>query len=122
MFFIGYYWAFLGRVELVDAQRLTCHADVTDRRSDIVVRATQAWATQRVADDEQQPYRTRAARSIEAAQDRASVRDRLTRVDKHAVAGLLNDAPKEVRALIVRLDSGTRLDCNHKHPDARLLP
>lgn len=122
VFFIGSYWAFLGRVELVRAQRQTCHADVNDRRSDILVRATQAWAAQRVADDEQQPRYTRQARRIEAAEDRASVRDRLTRVDNHAVASLLADASKEVRALIVRLDTGTRLDCNREHPNARLLP
>lgn len=122
MFFIGYYWGFLGRADLVAAQRLTCHADVTDRRSDILVRATQAWATQRVADDEQQPHRTRAARSVEAGQDRLSVRDRLTRVDDHAVASLRVDAPREVWKLIVRLDTGVRLNCNHKYPSARLLP
>lgn len=121
--FLGFYWAYLGRVALVDAQRQSCRETVTDRRSDILVRATQAWATQQVADDPRQPPRTRRVRGVEAAQDRMSVRDRLTRVDSPTVAAIIRDAKTaQVWRLILRLDTGRRLDCAVEHPAATVIP
>jgi hypothetical protein len=124
----GWYWAYQGRAnletatrhartELVHAQRRACADDITDRASDILVRAAQAWATQQVASDPRQPHRTRVARAIEARQDRASVRDRLTRVDDSAATVIYRQAPNHaIRALILYLDSGQRLHCTARHP------
>lgn len=121
--FTGLYWAYLGRVDLVAAQRRSCHDDIRDRRSDVLVRATQAWATQQIADDPKQPPRTRKARGIEAAQDRQSVQDRLTRVDDDAISTIIGAAKNDnIWRLIKNLDSGRRLDCAVEHPAARLLP
>lgn len=121
VFFVGFYWAYLGRVDLVTAQRSACEDALADRRSDIQVRATQAWATQRVAEDPAQPMRTRAARGVEAEQDRRSVQDRLTRVDDKTVTAILASVRPEVRSVIRSLDTGRRLVCNDEHPSASLL-
>ncbi len=90
-----------------------CEKDVRDRASDIVVRSTQAWATQTVASDRAQPEKTRHARSIEASVDRESVRDRMTRIDEPAANWIYSRVRPEVHANIVRykLDAGKRLDC-----------
>lgn len=111
-----------GRKAIVTSQRQACAEDVKDRRSDILVRATQAWATQQVADDPRQPARTRHARSVEAAQDRASVRDRLGRIDDKAAMTLYERMPPEVADLLASLDRGRRLSCAREHPPASLLP
>lgn len=117
----GQYNGYRGRVALVNAQRQSCADDVRDRTSDIRVRATQAWATQRVADDRAQPARTRSARRVEAATDRASVRDRLTRIDQAAVDHLLVTTTPPITDLLLNLDTGRRLDCRVEHPSASLL-
>lgn len=122
VFFIGLYWAYLGRVDLVTAQRSSCEDALADRRSDIQVRATQAWATQQVAEDPGQPKRTRSARRVEAEQDRRSVQDRLTRVDDKTVTAILASVRPEVRRVVRELDTGRRLVCVTAHPSASLLP
>lgn len=119
----GAYWAYLGRVDQVAGERRACQYDVKDRRSDILVLATQAWAAQQIADDPKQPARTRRARSIEAAQDRDAARDRLTRVDDKAIAAIVVDAKEaQIWRLIQKLDADRRLDCATLHPAAKLLP
>jgi hypothetical protein len=120
--FAGFYSSYLNRVELVKAERQACRDDIRDRSSDILVRATQAWGTQRVADDPLQPLRTRKARSVEAREDRESVRDRLTRIDDVSLVRILSEANHpDVRALILHLDADRRLDCNLEHPPATLV-
>jgi hypothetical protein len=120
---VGFIWTYTGRLQLVRAQRLSCLQSVSDRRSDILVRATQAWATQRVADDPLQPLRTREVRRIEAAQDRASVRDRLTRIDTASVEAIVrNAADSQIWRLVMRLDTGRRLDCSVEYPDTKIWP
>jgi hypothetical protein len=119
---IGMYWGYLGRSRIVESERQACHHGVTDRRAAVLVNATQAWATQQVADDPRQPTHTRRARAIEAAQDRSAVRDYLTRVDSPSVAMILTALRPEIRALVVSLDTGRRLNCAAEHPDATLLP
>lgn len=120
--FTGGYWAYLGRVSLVEAQRRACQDALKDRRSDILVRATQAWSAQQVADDPKQSAKTRKARGIEAMQDRQSVSDRITRVDDATIATIIHDAPSDqIWRLIKRLDSGRRLDCKVEHPTPSLF-
>lgn len=119
----GFYWAYVGRVGLSTAQFKSCQDDIRDRRSDILVRATQAWSTQQVASDPKQSARTRRARSIEAAQDRQSVADRLTRIDDPTVASIMGSAKSgQIRELVASLDTGRRLDCAEEHPPARFFP
>jgi hypothetical protein len=123
LFVIGLSGSYLGRVQLVTAQRQACRDDADDRRTEILMYATQAWANQRAAEDNYAHSRTRHARQLEAAQGRAAVRDLLSRIDDEHVALALDAAANDViRRLMLHADTGRRLSCIELNPNPSLLP
>lgn len=69
-----------GRVELVMSQRSGCGRSVADRQDDIRRIRAAIRANLLVATDPGQPRRTRAARRVQVAADRAAMRGKLSRV------------------------------------------
>lgn len=114
--------AYQGRVLIVDSSRQGCREDIRDRESDILVRATQAWATGVVANDPRQPQRTRNARGFESGVEAMSVRDRLTRVDQDAAERIYARATAKVREALKAADTGKRISCEQRYPSPSLLP
>jgi hypothetical protein len=124
LFLIGLSGSYLGRVQLVSAQRLAFQDSTDDRRSEILMYATQASANQLSADASSVlPESVRRARAVEAAQGRAAVRDLLTRVDEESVTLILDAAANDgIRRLVLGADTGRRLNCTEQHPSPSLLP